>query len=106
MCLSRCFFDLAQTYKRIFVFFVWPSFQSRELITDNPEKFLKLGDHISISRSKGSYHHDAVYAGNRKVYHISPGDGDLKSVKPTTHAKFEDWEKFIKDKGELIRIVG
>ena len=43
---------------------------------------------------------------NRMVYQISPGDGDSKSAKASTHAKFEPWEKFTQNKKQRIRLVG
>ncbi|UJR12241.1 hypothetical protein I4U23_016418 [Adineta vaga] len=71
--------------------------------SNNPDVFLKPGDHVSVSR--GLYHHDCIYAGNRTVYHISSGEGDSKTAKSTTCVKFQPWEKFTLNKDGKIKVI-
>ena len=74
------------------------------LHSDEPDKFLKPGDHITVDRV--FYHHAGIYAGNSMVYHISV-DGDLsKKMKKDACAKYDPWKKFTGDDPGRIGVIG
>jgi hypothetical protein len=56
-----------------------------------PDKYLKKGDHVYITRKCGIYHHDCIYLGNRRVVHINGDMSNIAEVK----AKEDKWENFV-----------
>jgi hypothetical protein len=56
-----------------------------------PDKYLKKGDHVYITRKCGIYHHDAIYLGNKRVVHIF---GEM-STNTNVKAKEDSWENFV-----------
>ena len=57
----------------------------------DPDKYLKRGDHVYITRKCGIYHHDAIYLGDKRVVHIF---GEV-SEKTNVKAKEDCWENFV-----------
>lgn len=73
-------------------------------VYDNPDKYLKPGDYVLITRRLSNfnlYHHAGIYIGENKIIHISAPNNDGK-FKSCSQVLETDFAKFYKTKDTEI----